>query len=88
LVAVDLVFTNLSRLASQWEEIVNASLLALERESARRLDGLIGTIEKMMSSAGQQAPRIREDIQVLEGLRRPCDKIGVTRPSLKMIEDD
>ena len=66
----DLVFTNLSRLASQWEDIVNASLLALEKESIRRLDGLIGTIEKLIASAGQQAPQIREDIQQLEELRR------------------
>jgi GTP-binding protein EngB required for normal cell division len=66
----ELVFTNLSRLASQWEDIVNASLLALEKESIRRLDGLIGTIEKLIASAGQQAPQIREDLQRLEGLRR------------------
>ena len=66
----DLVFTNLSRLASQWEEIVNASLRALEKESIRRLDGLIGTIEKLIASAGQQAPQIHEDIQRLEELRR------------------
>lgn len=36
----DLVFTNLSRLASQWASIANASLAALEQESLRRLDGL------------------------------------------------
>ncbi len=66
----NLVFTNLSRLASQWEDMVNASLLALEKESIRRLEGLIGTIEKLIASAGQQAPRIREDIQELEELRR------------------
>jgi GTP-binding protein EngB required for normal cell division len=66
----DLVFTNLSRLASQWETIVNASLGALEQESVRRLDGLIGTIGKLIASAGQQAPRIREDIGRLEELRR------------------
>jgi GTP-binding protein EngB required for normal cell division len=66
----DLVFTNLSRLASQWEDIVNASLLALEKESTRRLDGLVGTIQKLIASAGQQAPQIREDIQRLEDLRR------------------
>jgi hypothetical protein len=64
------VFTNLSRLASQWADIVNASLLALDRQSVRRLDGLIGTIEKLIASAGQQAPRIREDIERLEELRR------------------
>jgi len=69
-----LVFTNLSRLASQWETVVNASLLALQKESLRRLDGLIGTIEKLIASAGQQAPRIREDIERLEALRRRLNK--------------
>jgi GTP-binding protein EngB required for normal cell division len=66
----DLVFTNLSRLASQWADLVNASLLALEKESMRRLDGLIGTIEKLIASAGQEAPRIRADMERLEDLRR------------------
>jgi hypothetical protein len=65
----ELVFANLSRLATQWQEIVNASLSALERESIRRLDGLIGTIEKLIASAGRQAPQIREDVQRLEELR-------------------
>jgi hypothetical protein len=44
--------------------------LALEKESTRRLDGLIGTIEKLIASAGQQASRIREDIERLEELGR------------------
>jgi len=65
-----LVFTNLSRLASQWEDIVNASLAALAKESLRRLDGLAGTIGTLIASAEQQAPRIREDILRLEDLRR------------------
>jgi hypothetical protein len=72
----ELVFTNLSRLASQWEDVVNASLRALEKESIRRLDGLIGTIEKLIASAGRQAPRIREDIQRLEELRRRLNRGG------------
>jgi GTP-binding protein EngB required for normal cell division len=72
----DLVFTNLSRLASQWADIVNASLLALEKESTCRLDGLIGTIEKLIASAGQQAPRIREDIERLEELGRRLNSGG------------
>jgi hypothetical protein len=66
----DLVFTNLSRLASQWEEIANAALRALEKESMRRLEGLIGTLEKLIASAGQQAPEIREDIERLAELRQ------------------
>ena len=72
----ELVFANLSRLASQWEDIVNASLLALEKESMRRLDGLNGTIGKLIASAGQQAPLIREDIQRLDELRRRLNGAG------------
>jgi GTP-binding protein EngB required for normal cell division len=68
--AGDLIYTNLSRLASQWEDIVNASLLALEKESIRRLDGLIGTIERLIASAGRQAPQIREEIGRLAALRQ------------------
>jgi len=67
--AGDLLYTNLSRLASQWEEIVNASLLALEKESIRRLEGLIGTVERLVASAGRQAPQIRKEIQGLAALR-------------------
>jgi hypothetical protein len=60
---------------------VNASLLTLEKESIRRLDGLTGTIEKLIASAGQQAPRIREDLQKLEGLRRCLSAIPSIRPA-------
>lgn len=65
----DVVFMNLSRLASQWDAVVGAALLALEKEAMRRLDGLIATIEHLMASAGEEAPRIREDLRQLEGLR-------------------
>ena len=76
----ELVFANLSRLATQWQEIANASLSALEKESLRRLDGLIGTIEKLIASAGQQAPQIREDLQRLEELRQRCLWSGSPEP--------
>jgi hypothetical protein len=72
----DLVFTNLSRLASQWEDIVNASLLALEKDSSRRLDDLIGTVEKLVASASQETPQIRDDIQRIDGLRRRLNGTG------------
>jgi GTP-binding protein EngB required for normal cell division len=65
----DVVFMNLSRLASQWEEIVNGALLSLEKESMRGLDGLVATIERLIASAGQEAPRIREDLNGLESFR-------------------
>lgn len=58
----DVVFMNLSRLASQWEEIVNAALLSLEKDAMVRLDSLIATIETLLASVGQEAPRIQEDL--------------------------
>jgi hypothetical protein len=64
----DVVFMNLSRLASQWEEVVGAALLTLEKDSIARLDTLIATIEKLIASAGQDAPRIREDLDRLESV--------------------
>jgi GTP-binding protein EngB required for normal cell division len=65
----DVVFMNLSRLASQWEEIVNTALFALQAQSMRRLDNLISTIEKLLEMAGQEAPRIRADLETLKALR-------------------
>jgi len=67
--AADLVFTNLSRLASQWEGVVTAALAALEKEALRRLADLIATIERLIASAGQQAPRIRQDLERLEAVK-------------------
>jgi GTP-binding protein EngB required for normal cell division len=64
--AGDLVFTNLSRLASQWEDLINARLCSLEEESIRRLNDLMTTIERLVASAGEEAPRIRADIEELD----------------------
>jgi GTP-binding protein EngB required for normal cell division len=61
----DVVFMNLSRLASQWEEVVGAALLASEKDAVGRLDTLVATVEKLIASAGQDAPRIREDLERL-----------------------
>jgi hypothetical protein len=65
----DAVFTNLSRLTTQWEEIAVAALAALEKEAVRRLDSLVATIERMITSAAQEAPGIRDDLRRLEALR-------------------
>ena len=65
----DAVFMNLSRLASQWEAIVNGVLFALEKEALRRLDALIGTVEALLAATREQGPRIREDLHSLDLLR-------------------
>jgi len=64
----DVVFMNLSRLASQWEDLVGAALRILEKDSLERLDTLIDTVEKLIASAGPDAPRIREDLKRLDAL--------------------
>jgi len=65
----DVVFINLSRMARQWEEVVNASTSALEKEAIRLLDSFVGTIDKLIASAEQQTPRIRADLLRLKELR-------------------
>ena len=67
----DVVFVNLSRLASQWEELVNAALLSLEKDATGRLDSLIATIENLLASAGQEAPRIQADLARIDSLTDP-----------------
>jgi hypothetical protein len=64
----DVVFMNLSRLAAQWEEVVSVAVLLAEKDSIARLDTLIATIEKLIAPAGQDAPRIREDLDRLQTL--------------------
>ncbi|MGQ9635694.1 MAG: dynamin family protein [Bryobacteraceae bacterium] len=65
----DVVFKNLSRLASQWEQKMNPALAAMEKEALGRLDDLIATLERLLASAGQQAPQIRQDLEETERLR-------------------
>ena len=62
----DVVFMNLSRLTTQWEEVANAALMALEKEALRRLDSLVATIERMIASAAREAQGIRDDLRRLE----------------------
>ncbi len=65
----DTVFMNLSRLVSQWEEVVARSLVTLRKEAERRFDELVSTIERLIAAAGEEAPDIRADIQRLAALR-------------------
>ena len=65
----DAVFVNSSRLVSQWEEVVNRSLLAARRQAGKRLDELIATIERLLAAAQEQVPQIRADLERLTSLR-------------------
>jgi len=62
-----LVYQNLSRLSTQWEESIHAALWSVEKEAKRRLDELIGTIERLVeSSSNERAPLIRADLDRLD----------------------
>jgi hypothetical protein len=62
----DEVFKNLSRLTSQWEEIVTGAILELQREAEKRLEELLETVEGLVSTSNDSAPQIRADLERLE----------------------
>lgn len=70
-----LVFTNLSRLASQWEGVVNSALTMSEKEALRRLDGLVASIEGLTASAGSDAAPIGDDMATITGLRVRLNRV-------------
>jgi len=78
----DVVFKNLSRLASQWEQKINPALAAMEKEALGRLDDLVGTLERLLASAGQQAPQIRQDLEEAERLRASLREAQALQPAV------
>jgi hypothetical protein len=66
-----LVYQNLSRLSTQWEESINGALWDIEKEARRRLDELTETVERLVESGGnERAPRLRADLERLEKARK------------------
>jgi len=68
-----MVEKNLSRLASQWEESVRAAMAQVEKIAERRLDELVDTVERLVMSGRDEAPRIRAD---LARIASALDEIG------------
>jgi hypothetical protein len=46
---------NISRMTTQWEEIVQAAIFKTAKEAERRFDELIGTIGRLLSGADEQS---------------------------------
>jgi len=64
------LFTNISRIVSQWEERINSALLNMEKEAEHRLDELVGTVAHLIeTSACDRLPAIRQDLQTIGALR-------------------
>ena len=65
------IYLNLSRLSSQWEESVNGALWGVDKEARRRLDELLGTVERLVESGcNDRAPQLRADLSRLEAARK------------------
>ena len=65
------IYLNLSRLSSQWEESVNGALWGVDKEARRRLDELLGTVERLVESGcNERAPQLRADLSRLEEARK------------------
>ena len=57
---------NLSRLSTQWEQTIHGALWAVEREARRRIDELIGTVERLLEMGDERVPQIRADLARIE----------------------
>ena len=64
---------NLSRLAAQWADAVNASIEDLAKQALRFMDEELATIERMVSQAADRRPAIDEALATLDGLERSGD---------------
>jgi hypothetical protein len=66
-----LVYQNLSRLSTQWEESINGALWGIESEARGRLEELIGTVEHLVENGSdERAPQLRADLERLEEARK------------------
>ena len=65
-----LVYQNISRLSSQWEESINSALWSVEKEARRRLDELMATVQRLVENASnERIPEIRADLERIQSAR-------------------
>ncbi len=60
---------NLSRLASQWTEGVNAAILRMQREAEKSVRDQISTVESLLSRTQSEAGGIRDALNEIESLK-------------------
>jgi GTP-binding protein EngB required for normal cell division/uncharacterized damage-inducible protein DinB len=75
----DETYKNLSRLTSQWEEIMTSAIFELQREAERRMEELLSTVQDLVSASGENAPQIRADLEKLQ------DHNSLARESLQPV---
>jgi GTP-binding protein EngB required for normal cell division len=60
---------NLSRLASQWTEKINAAILKMQRDAERHLRDQISTVESLLSRTQSEAEGIRTTLSEVESFK-------------------
>jgi GTP-binding protein EngB required for normal cell division len=60
---------NLSRLASQWTESINAAILKMQRDAERHVRDQISTVESMLSRTQSESEEIRVSLLEVESFR-------------------
>jgi len=72
-----MIYKNLSRLASQWEEAINGALLGMEKEAERRLGELMSTVERLIETGrDDRVSTIRLNLEQIESARKAISQIG------------
>jgi hypothetical protein len=59
---------NLSRLASQWTEKINAAILQMQREAERHVRNQLLTVESLLSRTQSEAEGIKMSLSEVESL--------------------
>jgi GTP-binding protein EngB required for normal cell division len=54
---------NLSRLASQWADHINAAMTQVGKVAEQRLEELVVTVERLILSSSDDAPKMRADLE-------------------------
>jgi GTP-binding protein EngB required for normal cell division len=65
-----IVYKNISRLVSQWEESISAALLNMGKEAEHRLDEFMGTVERLIDGVNRDwVPAIQQDLDRIASAR-------------------
>ncbi len=77
---------NLSRLASQWDESIREAMMRILKEAQRRLDELVATVERLITTSSDEAPQIRSDIERIDRCLSELGGPGKSSPVASHIE--
>jgi GTP-binding protein EngB required for normal cell division len=81
----DLIERNLSRLASQWDECLRPAMTEILHQAQRRLDDLVATVERLVSTSANDMPRVRADLEriglLVEEIKNADSEGWISKPA-------